>query len=70
MKIKDRRPMKVYETSGYHYKPTPTIIMKGQWLEQFGFTVGEKIDVKCEEGKLTITKVESKWSVGGDRDDK
>ena len=56
MKVKNNRPMKVYETSGYHYKPTQTIIMKGQWLEQFGFGAGEKIDVQCENGKFTITK--------------
>lgn len=56
MNTKISRPMKVHETSGYHYKPTPTIIMKGQWLEQFGFSAGEKIEVLCEDGKLTITK--------------
>lgn len=57
MKAKSYRPMKVYETSGYHYKPTPTIVLKGQWLEQFGFGAGEKIGVHCEEGKLTITRI-------------
>lgn len=57
MKAKSYRPMKVYETSGYHYKPTPTIVLKGQWLEQFGFGAGEKISVHCEEGKLTVTKI-------------
>ncbi len=57
MKAKSNRPMKVYETSGYQYKPTPTIILKGQWLEQFGFGAGEKISVLCEEGKLTVTKI-------------
>ena len=56
MTVKTNRPLKVYETSGYRYKPTPTIIMKGQWLEQFGFVAGEKIEVQCEDGKLTITK--------------
>ena len=59
MKVKRNRPMKVYETSGYQYKPTPTIIMKGQWLEQFGFGTGEKINVLCEEGKLTVTRIAS-----------
>ncbi len=62
MKVKTSRPMKVYETSGYHYKPTPTIIMKGQWLEQFGFAVGDKIEVCCEDGKLTITKADTERS--------
>ena len=57
MKVKNSRPVKVYETSGYRCKPTPTIIMKGQWLEQFGFGAGEKITVQCEEGKLTVTRI-------------
>ena len=63
MKIKSNRPLKVYETSGYHYKPTPTIIMKGQWLEEFGFKVGEKIEVQCEEGKLIVTKAVNEETV-------
>ena len=57
MKAKDNRPMKVYETSGYQYKPTPTIILKGQWLNEFGFGSGEKISVQCEDDRLMITKV-------------
>ena len=63
MKIKSNRPLKVYETSGYHYKPTPTIIMKGQWLEEFGFKVGEKIEVQCEDGRLIITKAANEKTV-------
>lgn len=29
MAAKNCRNMKVYEQSGYHYKPTPTIMLKG-----------------------------------------
>lgn len=55
--IKDNdRKMKVYEQSGYHYKPTPTITLKGKWLEEWGFKIGTHIIVNCEEGKLTIIK--------------
>lgn len=57
MRIKHNRNMKVYEMSGYNYKPTPTIVLKGQWLSQFGFNAGDNIDVRCEDGKLTVTKV-------------
>ena len=55
MSIKHNRNMKVYEMSGYNYKPTPTIVLKGQWLSQFGFNAGDNIDVRCEDGKLTVT---------------
>lgn len=47
--------MKVYEQGGYKYKPTPTITLKGQWLEELGFDIDTPIIVKCEGGRLTIT---------------
>lgn len=50
------RHVKVYETSGYKYKSTPTIILKGEWLRRIGFDINEKVEVVCEDGKLAITK--------------
>ena len=41
MASKKNRKMKVYGTSGYKYKNTPTIILKGIWLEKSGFEIGE-----------------------------
>ena len=35
--------MKVHEQSGYNYKATPTIILKGQWLKEMGFEIGDYI---------------------------
>ncbi len=35
MAVKEYRKMKVYEQSGYRYKSTPTIMLKGQWLKEF-----------------------------------
>lgn len=55
---KDKRAMKVCEMSGYHYKPTPTITLKGSWLDEWGFGMGTPVSVQCEEGKLTITKMD------------
>ena len=57
MNIKCNRNMKVYEMSGYNYKPTPAIVLKGQWLSQFGFSAGDNINVQCEDGRLTVTRV-------------
>lgn len=54
-KIKDVRNMKVHESSGYRYKSTPQIMLKGDWLKAFGFDMGMQIVVKCEDGKLVIT---------------
>lgn len=56
---KINRKMKVYEQSGYQYKPTPTITLKGKWLEEWGFAIDTPIIVHCENGKLTIIKQKS-----------
>jgi len=55
---KENRNLKVYEQSGYHYKPTPVIMLKGKWLEQLSFPAGTQITVKCEDGVLTITRAD------------
>ena len=55
MKVKKSRSMKVYGQSGYRYKETPTIMLKGQWLRELGFDIGDYISVSCENGKLIIT---------------
>ena len=51
---KDKRVLKVCEQSGYRYKPTPTLMLKGAWLEEWGFTANMPVTVQCEEGKLVI----------------
>lgn len=52
------RRLKVYESSGYKYKPIPSIILKGEWLKNCGFEIGQELDVKCGcEGELIIKKV-------------
>lgn len=55
MAFKKFRNMKVCEQSGYKYKATPTIILKGQWLKDASFDIGDSIAVTCEDGKLIIT---------------
>ena len=57
MAYKKYREMKVYEASGYQYKRTPSIVLKGQWLSELGFD----IEVKCEDGRLIITKANEIW---------
>ena len=49
------RNLKVYEQSGYRYKATPAIMLKGQWLKKAGFEIGDYITVTVEDGKLIIT---------------
>lgn len=63
MAYKKYREMKVYEASGYQYKRTPSIVLKGQWLSELGFDIGEPIEVKCEDGRLIITKANEIWDI-------
>ena len=63
MAYKEYREMKVYESSGYQYKRTPSIVLKGKWLSELGFDIGEQIEVKCEDGRLIITKANEVWDI-------
>lgn len=56
---KEKRKIKVFEQSGYKYKPTPTLMLKGAWLEEWGFKPNISVSVQCEEGKLIITPLET-----------
>ena len=50
-----KRNIKVYGQSGYKYQETPTIMLKGMWLKELGFDIGDYISVTCEDGRLVIT---------------
>lgn len=52
--FKKERKMKVYAQSGYKYKDTAAIILKGEWLKACGFEPGTPIVVECHEGWLEI----------------
>ena len=55
MKSKKVRNIKVISQSGRNYKPTLTVILKGQWMNEMGFEIGDQIKVECEQGKLVIS---------------
>lgn len=55
MAFKKTRNMKVYGMSGYQYRSIPTIQLKGEWLKEIGFNIGDYISITCENGKLVIT---------------
>ena len=40
-----RRSLKIYSQSGYNYRKTPTIILRGNWLADMGFQIGDYISV-------------------------
>lgn len=63
MAFKKIRNMKVYEQSGYRYKSTPAIMLKGQWLNELGFGCGTPICVECSNGRLVITRADENATV-------
>ena len=63
MKNQRNRKLKVHAQSGYNYKATPTIILKGQWLQEMGFEIGDYISVSCENGMLIITPYAEKAAI-------
>jgi antitoxin component of MazEF toxin-antitoxin module len=38
------------------YRETPTIMLKGMWLKEVGFDIGDYISVTCEDGKIIIAQ--------------
>ena len=55
-KFKADRRLKVCSVSNGDYrKQKPTIRLRGDWIGDLGFRIGEPIIVHCEGGKLTIT---------------
>ena len=52
------RKLKIYSQSmgGGNYTSVPTILLKGKWLEEAGFQMGEYVAVEVECDKITLTK--------------
>lgn len=53
--MKNKRNLKVVSQSGYRYAPTPTITLKGKWLSEIGFQIGDYVSITCEDGRIVIT---------------
>ncbi len=53
MAIMKNRNLKVIAQSGYKYRETPTITLKGQWLKDLGFEIGDYVSVSCENGTVS-----------------
>ena len=53
--MNDRKLTVCYGSGNYKQAP-PQILLQGKWLEQAGFSAGDKITVKCQQGQLIIIK--------------
>lgn len=55
MRYKEYRDLKVYEKYAQQ-EVVPEIRLQGKWLRELEFLPGTPITVKCEGGRLIITK--------------
>lgn len=60
-RFKERRNMNIYGMSGYNYKSTPTIILKGQWLKELGFEIGGYVTVSCRTAGWSLRRMRRWW---------
>jgi hypothetical protein len=57
MKNNPIKQMKVYKGHHHHsYKPHPVIKLRGSYLAQIGFKIGDLLNIELSEGKISITK--------------
>ncbi|MGB8451172.1 MAG: SymE family type I addiction module toxin [Anaerocolumna sp.] len=52
------RKLKVYQAYSNTNRPIPQIMLKGQWLKDFGFDIGTNIEVRLIENMLVIKQIE------------
>ena len=55
----NKREMKVYRGSTKDYEPVPKITIQGKWLDELGFSIGDRFTVICKKGELVISKSQS-----------
>lgn len=48
------RKLKVKATSGYKYKSTPTIQLKGDYLSRFGFSINTPLIISLAKDQIVI----------------
>lgn len=54
------RKLKVYNQSRGNYSNIPTIILKGHWLKEFGFLLGNYVEIICNQDILLIKKCKNR----------
>lgn len=68
------REMRVYRSRrDIKNVENPLIILQGKWLYDAGFSVGDKLTVICQDGKLIVEKadcIQSDTLIGMVADDK
>ena len=53
---KEFRTLTVMEATDYSRQSAPMLRIRGLWLQELGFVAGDSVLVRCEEGKIIVTK--------------
>lgn len=53
---KKKHSLTVYAGNGRNYQSIPQIRVQGKWLEAWGFSIGDKLEIICADNQLVITK--------------
>ncbi len=51
--LKEKREVRIYNGRISNYGK-PLLILQGKWLQEFGFMVGNKVTITCQNNKLVI----------------
>ncbi len=59
MKKKERRMLTVHASRQRYasLNEAPCIILEGVWLNELGYRPGDRVDVRTEDGRLTISRI-------------
>lgn len=41
-------------TKSRYYKPVPSLVLSGIWLQELGFEIGSKIEINSQKNEITI----------------
>ena len=51
--LKEKREIRIYNGRGSNYGK-PLLMLQGNWLQEFGFMVGDRVTITCQNNKLVI----------------
>lgn len=50
---KEKREVRIYNGRGNNYGK-PLLMLQGKWLQEFGFMVGDRVTITCQNNKLVV----------------
>lgn len=51
--MKEKREVRIYNGRGNNYGK-PLLMLQGNWLQEMGFSVGDRVTITCQNNKLVI----------------